>query len=77
MSPEDQKMWAPETPAMKEALGKGVAGPVEISSIEFYGPGAVLEELVREEDDLISKANVTAESEMREMLKNLPKGCCN
>ena len=67
----------PETSAMRRAVEEKEAGPIEISSIEFYGPEAALEKLVREEDALISQASVTTDAEMREMLKNLPKGCCN
>jgi len=37
----------------------------------------VLEELVREEGSLISRANVKTDAEIGEMLRNLPKGCCN
>jgi hypothetical protein len=62
---------------MREAVKEKEAGPVTISGIEFYGPESVLEELVRAEDALISQANATTDAGMREMLKNLPKGCCN
>jgi hypothetical protein len=37
----------------------------------------VLEKLVRAEDALISQADVTTDAKMREMLRNVPKGCCN
>ena len=67
----------PETSAIRRAVEEGEAGPIEISSIEFYGPESVLEELVREEDAPISQASVTTDAEMRETLRNLPKGCCN
>ncbi len=72
-----EKNTSPETSAMRRAVEEKEAGPIEISSIEFYGPEAVLEELVREEDALISQASVTTDAEMRETLRNLPKGCCN
>ncbi len=62
---------------MRRAVEEKEAGPIEISSIEFYGPESVPEELIREEDARISPASVTAEAEMREMLRNLPEGCCN
>ena len=77
MSPKDRKELGPEASAMKEALENNDAGGMKISSIEFYGPVSTLEQLLREEDAFISKANVTTDAEMREMLKNLPKGCCN
>ena len=68
---------SPETSAMRRAVEEKEAGPIEISSIEFYGPESVLEELVREEEAPISQASVTTGAEMRETLRNLPKGCCN
>lgn len=68
---------ARETSAMREAVEEKEAGPVTISGIEFRGPESVLEKLVRAEDALISQADVTTDAEMREMLRNLPKGCCN
>jgi hypothetical protein len=77
MSPEDQKELAPETPAMKKVLESGDARPVEISGIEFYGTEPVLEALIQKEDASISKATVTTEPEMREILRNLPEGCCD
>lgn len=77
MSPRDRKELGPEASSMKDALENDDAGVMKISSIEFYGPVSTLEQLLREEDALISKANVTTEEEMRDMLKNLPKGCCN
>lgn len=76
MPPKERREVAPETPAMREALESGGV-ETRISSIEFYGPEPVLEALVREEEPLISSAKVTTGAEMREMLKNLPKGCCN
>ena len=68
---------SPETSAMRKAVEEGEAGPIEISSIEFYGPESVLEELVREEKARISQASVTTDAQMRETLRNVPKGCCN
>ncbi len=67
----------PETSAMRRAVEEGEAGPIEISSIEFYGPEPVLEELIRSEDALVPQASVTTHAEMRKRLRNLPKGCCN
>ena len=67
----------PETSAMRRAVEEKEAGPIEISGIEFYGPESVLEELVREEEARISRASVTTDAEMRETLRNVPKGCCN
>lgn len=77
MSPEEREEFAPETPTTKRALKNNGAGAVKISGIEFRGPASVLEELVREEDARISKASVTTEAERRDVLRNLPKGCCN
>ena len=73
----DNRDAARETSAMREAVEEKEAGPVTISGIEFRGPESVLEKLVRAEGALISQADVTTDAEMREMLRNLPKGCCN
>ena len=62
---------------MKEAVENDDAGAMKISRIEFRGPASVLEELVREEDAVISKADITTDAALREMLRNLPRGCCN
>ncbi len=75
MTPGEKKDTAPETSAMKEAVKEKETGPVEISSIEFRGSKSVLEELIREENARISQASVTTDAEMREMLRNRPKGC--
>lgn len=80
MSPKDREELALKSakpPAMKEALENDNGGAVKISGIEFRGPASVLEELIREEDARISKASVTTEAERRDVLRNLPKGCCN
>ena len=77
MPPRDRKELGPEASATKEALENNDAGDMQISGIEFYGRVSTPERLVSEEDALISKASVTTEEEMRGMLQNLLKGCCN
>jgi hypothetical protein len=73
-----EKNTSPETSAMRGAVQEEEkAGPIEISGIEFYGPASVLETLVREEEARFSQSNVTTEAALREMLRNMPEGCCN
>ncbi len=72
-----EKNTSPETSAVRGAVQEEEAGPKEISGIEFYGPASVLETLIREEEARFSQSNVTTEAALREMLRNMPEGCCN
>ena len=56
---EERREMMPEFDAMKEALETGDTGPASLSSVTFAGEESALQKLVREEDALISHANIS------------------